>query len=636
MPTVIALDTSLSMQSCITDGSGLTYHQLASDAIRQLLKYLTRNSKLEQVCLVCFSLTAELKVDFTRDYKLIRKAVKNVEISTKSNVLGLLQFVGPLISKTWSLDSYCHVVLFTDCPIGFRDNLLQSYAELKSKTGDKDPWLKLFEKTKINLVGLSLNKKYNKKFLQVLKLYNYFFESCGLKYKIFTPIYIKDKDKNYASDHKRRRINTKLSGSNSLQADKMNEQIRSSMWKMVHDLCVTNYKPMEILLKCGSYFRLECPITLWPQFPSYYGFDVGSCCLMSRLEVCGYLSIADIGSPASLSRHVILPVLNKQDELVLVDGKYKYASHRNDLELLENDMRNFYIRDEDCSDDENAFKLGAPLPKPPTEKESLIVLLYKACKADNVAALVLLNDNWYAYIFVCPDSDIEQSLLLNVLPPGNNVIPWLGDLRSLCIRNDPDEVSSSSEPNNPWKNYRVWLTQSSLHSNIEKLLTHAKNMPEETQSFFTELNLIRFSAIALGFIDLFEALAKLFEKECEHVLVKSNPICVLQLTHAAAQLRRPENLDHTKPIFPAATLTEVNANNSNASMNNIASNENPEAVVSPETVVNPEAMVNPERVVNPEKVKNPETVVNPEAVVNPETVENIESMLVTHAWMNFN
>ena len=69
MPTIIALDVSLSMTRTIpisanaanANGAGdcenVTYHQLAVQGINQFLNYLTANSKLEYVALVsrfCF------------------------------------------------------------------------------------------------------------------------------------------------------------------------------------------------------------------------------------------------------------------------------------------------------------------------------------------------------------------------------------------------------------------------------------------------------------------------------------------------------------------------------------------------------------------------------------------------------
>lgn len=55
MPTIIALDISLSMTRFVPGASNqdsLTYHQLAVQGINQFLNYLSKNSKLEYISLV--------------------------------------------------------------------------------------------------------------------------------------------------------------------------------------------------------------------------------------------------------------------------------------------------------------------------------------------------------------------------------------------------------------------------------------------------------------------------------------------------------------------------------------------------------------------------------------------------------
>lgn len=59
MPTIIALDVSLSMTRAVpitingvNDENSITYSQLAIQGINAFLNYLTKNSKLEYVSLV--------------------------------------------------------------------------------------------------------------------------------------------------------------------------------------------------------------------------------------------------------------------------------------------------------------------------------------------------------------------------------------------------------------------------------------------------------------------------------------------------------------------------------------------------------------------------------------------------------
>lgn len=52
MPTVIALDLSLSMLRSSQGGQGPSYHQMSLQLINEFLDYLTINAKLEYVSLV--------------------------------------------------------------------------------------------------------------------------------------------------------------------------------------------------------------------------------------------------------------------------------------------------------------------------------------------------------------------------------------------------------------------------------------------------------------------------------------------------------------------------------------------------------------------------------------------------------
>ena len=60
----------------------------------------------------------------------------------------------------------------------------------------------------------------------------------------------------------------------------------------------------------------------------------------------------------------------------------------------------------------------------------------------------------------------------------------------------------------------VWIRQASLQSDIQKVLRHARKMPEKTPHFYKELNRIRKAALSIGFYELMDGVASVFEKEC--------------------------------------------------------------------------------------------------------------------------
>lgn len=115
--------------------------------------------------------------------------------------------------------------------------------------------------------------------------------------------------------------------------------------------------------------------------------------------VCGFLNLADIGSPMSLGRHLILP--NESPSVAQVPGS-------TDAEKLANDIAAFYTK---TDDEENAEQKSI--------EESACVLLHGALKFDNLAAVVLLNDDWFGFMHSYSDSKRKSNIILTILPPGN-------------------------------------------------------------------------------------------------------------------------------------------------------------------------------------------------------------------------
>lgn len=360
---------------------------------------------------------------------------------------------------------------------------------------------------------------------------------------------------------------------------------RTAMFEMIEKLCETNYKPFEVILKCGGYFRLECPILLWPPPLPYqlpHSDKTPPLTLANKLEICGYLALSDIGSPSSLSRHLIMPKVEREKPNRRSSDKSGNASkitadkstkldvnnENYEYEKLEQEIRDFYTKDVKDSDEtgltteESDKSLSQPSgPLNELQKESMCVLLHGALKVENLAALVLLNDNWYGFLYSYADSKKKSNLMLNILPPGSNVIPWLGDLKMLGFAEDlmPGETCAfpvKADKRSYSQSCVVWINRASLQSDIQKVLRHAKKMPEKTQHFYKELNRIRRAALSIGFIELLEAMATLFDKEAINLTaVNANPECTIQLKHASLELRKPSNRDIKINITAIAVQT---------------------------------------------------------------------------------
>lgn len=120
--------------------------------------------------------------------------------------------------------------------------------------------------------------------------------------------------------------------------------------------------------------------------------------MISRtITVCGFLNLSDIGSPMSISRHLVLPNENATAKCSV------------DTEKLENDIKSFYSKSED-DDASDHIK---------SNDESACILLHGALKIENLAAVVLLNDDWFGFLHSYSDSKRKSNLILTILPPGN-------------------------------------------------------------------------------------------------------------------------------------------------------------------------------------------------------------------------
>lgn len=99
----------------------------------------------------------------------------------------------------------------------------------------------------------------------------------------------------------------------------------------------------------------------------------------------------------SLSRHLVMP-----NESVMKPTR--------EADNVENDIKTFYAKHDD---DES-------LEQTKNGDESALILLHGALKFENLAAVVLLNDDWYGFLHVFADSKRKSNMLLTILPPGKN------------------------------------------------------------------------------------------------------------------------------------------------------------------------------------------------------------------------
>ncbi|XP_012151503.1 integrator complex subunit 14 isoform X3 [Megachile rotundata] len=449
MPTVIALDVSLSMRRPIlNNGSNennqneqLTRHHLAVHGINALLHYLQVNSKLEFVALVVFSSLYEVICPFTRDYDSIRSKLQNIEECDKTCIETALHGVNNVIMAEWGNTTACQVVLITDGNPGVGPMSLGDSLNSLNLTRDVNPFPLPFPYPgKLSIV------------------------------------------------------------------------------------CIA---PQQGYLKCGN---LGSRVLLSPAPMPYTkktDFELVSGLMISKtIEICGFISVADVGSPSAISRHLVLPLATEK------------SSSMQGISL-----------EEDSDTDENGDEGKVP---------SFCVLLHGALKVENMVALCLLNNEWYGFIYSWADTKKKSNLMLTVLEPGLDVVPWLGNFSNLGPV-DAAKGAAVSFPVRPnekrsyTQNAPSWIRQVGLQSDIQKILRHARKLPEKTQNFYKEVNRLRRAAASMGFVELLEGLACILERECTLLPPNLNPDCTIQMGHVASMIRKPEFLELRYNIPPART-----------------------------------------------------------------------------------
>lgn len=276
--------------------------------------------------------------------------------------------------------------------------------------------------------------------------------------------------------------------------------------------------------------ELNSPITLSPpptKFRQVKEFEVIEADIDEVIEVKGFFTLADVASPPVVSRHLILPSTS------------------------------------------NSLSQGSSVPSADDDSRTanLCVLLHGALKVASLCALVQVSSassstskNWFGIIFSHADSKKKSCLMLALFEPGNEPVPWLGNLLRL---GSLDEMNATSQDPFPVKLFGhkpsyssspvVWIRQASLQTDVQKVLRHARKMPEKTQHFYKELNRIKKAALSIGFYELLDGVASIFDRECAMLPGTAHPDCPMQLTHAASELRKRQAYEADYNIAPTSS-----------------------------------------------------------------------------------
>ncbi|XP_073944587.1 integrator complex subunit 14 [Choristoneura fumiferana] len=512
MPTVILLDVSLSMSRPVLTLDPTENHTrltVAAAAINSFLDFLSMHSRLEYVALVTFSSICEVAVPFTRDFENIRLKLPLLEEGDKTCLDLALAGVSQLILSEWGYQTPVQIIVVTDGNIGGgsigRSRIIQ---------------------------GLPLPAPYPVR-IHVLPIASPA-DPC-LTHAM--PLYQKIVDLATSANNS--------SGNVSRGSIYCLDQLTvTAAITSMSRLCEQHYQEFTCTLKCG---QLEARVQLFPEpHPAVHEGYAATYTLSNELNIIGFVHQNELGTPIAVSKHLVVPQAQNGNS----SNRENYGSKTPTKDGSSIDGSS---PDEEVAD--------------PSKIANFCVLLHGALKVESMAAIVELGGDWWgAMVAWCEASRARRScLLLCVLRPGAAAAPWLGPLDQLGAG---DETSTSEAfPVRSWRSYSgggagcAWARPHALLADVQKVLRHARKLPDKTQHLYKELNRVRRAAISLGFSELVACVGAALERECAALPASAPPECSLQLAHAAAALRDPRtalDVKHTlQPLGPNFTVASM-------------------------------------------------------------------------------
>jgi len=502
MPTVILLDVSLSM-ACpvpIADCTEeYTRRNLAVHGISTLLDYAQEHSKLEFIAMLVFSSQYEQLSGFTREYAQIKTALDKVTEYDKTCIEVGLAGVSTTVIGEWGTGVSTQVILITDGNSGVGSTSLQHIlAQAAKNPGDEKFPIPFSFTSKLHVVCIAPSD--DPVMQKSLPHYRNLIDMNGGQGDLYT-----------------------VDGALTLK----------SVEDMFNLLSEQHLKPLTASLTCG---HLKCTVNVQPPPDKYIRKDEGvtvSKSVSSELIIVGFMDIADACSPAALSKHLLLPVQAHTEKPVQPAGS-------------------------GSGEEEEAEEGG--------KSAAFTVLLHGSLKVEGMVAITQVADGWYGMIYSWADSKKKSNLMLALFQPGTSGIPWLGDLAQLAPMEDFDDApyGIEGETKTPFpvrpverrsygQNCVVWIKPSGIQADVQKILRHARKLPEKSTHFYKELNRLRRAALSFGFLELLECLGGMLERECTLLPGTAHPDAALQLTHAVNNLRSPRALDIATPILPLRT-----------------------------------------------------------------------------------
>lgn len=512
MPTVILIDVSLSMSRPVITSDTTESHTrftIATAAINALLDYLSVHAKLEYVSLVSFSSVYEVVVPFTRDFDSIRNKLPHIEEGDKTCIDTALHGIAQLILNEWGYQTPVQIIVVTDGSSGVgsigRNRIIQA---------------------------LPLPPPYPAR-ISILPVVSPH-DSC-LQHAM--PLYQKIVD---LTNNAPNNVGCISRGSIYCPDQLSVPGVIATM----NRLCEQQFQEFWCSLKCG---QLEARVQLFPppQTVTHEGLATNYT-LSNQIHVIGFLQQQELGTPIAVSKHLVIPQAHVNGNTTVREnyGSKTPTKEGSGTETVEEDTLD------------------------PSKIPNFCVLLHGALKVEGMTAIVLLGTEWWGTLSAwCEATRTRRScLLLHVLRPGVAAAPWLGPLDQLGPADDSN-ATAETFPVRSWRSYSgggansAWARPHALLADVQKVLRHARKLPDKTQHLYKELNRLRRAAISLGFSELLSSVGAALERERASLPSNAPPECALQLAHAAAALRDHRtvlDIKHTLQPLPANfTVTSI-------------------------------------------------------------------------------
>ncbi|KAL8613427.1 hypothetical protein ACOMHN_057147 [Nucella lapillus] len=519
MPTIIALDVSLSMARPVQMADTTELYQrrhLAVHGINALLDFISVNAKLEFTSLLSFSYLWERTSPFTRDYDMLKTALTKVELYSKTCLETALVGVSTVVLDEWNYGVPCQVILVTDGSCGIGHGSLKHSLDTYNQREGTDAKFPMPFPFPAKLHILCVSNPGDSDLKNVLPLYQKLIQISGQGGEIYTP-------------------DGPLS------------------FKSVQDMFVSCaekiYTPFHASLQCGNF---SCPVQLHPRPDPYeqeLEFEHIHREMADTLTIVGFLEIAEVASPPAISRHLVLPTSSKER-----NAKQDTANGE------DSNKENGKPGGSKAEEEEEGTDDG--------KTPSFAVLLHGSLKVESMVAITKIGEDWFGMLYSWADSKKKSNLMLSVFEPGLENSPWLGNLENLCLPSllaqappfpgqtpppAPQFPVRPAEKRSYAQSCVVWIKDSGLQTDMQKVIRHARKLPDKQQQFYKEMNRIRRAALSFGFHELLEAMASLLERECTQLPGTAHPSASMQLSHAANGLRSPAALDIVHTIMPLQT-----------------------------------------------------------------------------------